>query len=297
MNTLVVIGGPTASGKTALAVHLAQTLNTVVFSADSRQFYTEMSIGTARPTEEEQHGIPHFFIGTHSIHNELTASTYANEALSELNRQFEKNNTIILVGGSGLYIDALCDGLDEIPRCQNTRDQLTEEWKQHGLQPILRELGEKDADILATIDQSNPMRVIRALEVVRLTGKPFSQWKTNAPQKRPFKVKRLVIDIPREILYERINQRVDEMFSAGLVDEAHSLYPFKQLTVLNTVGYRELFDYFDGSCTLDEAIDRIKMNSRRYAKRQLTWFRRHPDAIWVDPTDYEGILNTLQSPK
>jgi tRNA dimethylallyltransferase len=290
MPNLIVIGGPTASGKTSLAVSLAKQLNTVVVSADSRQFYQEMSIGTAKPTLEEMQGVVHYFIGSHSIHNELTAASYATEANTLLTNLFKTHNNVILVGGSGMYIDALCNGLHDIPASPELRNQLTEEWKTEGLDKLLSELASCDTATFNQIDLKNPVRVIRALEVFRLTGLPLSSFKRAQQAAPDFDVIRFVIDLPRNELYDRINQRVDLMIENGLIDEVNELMPYKDFTSLNTVGYKEIIDYLEGKYSLDEAIEKVKLNSRRYAKRQLTWFRRHKESIWIAPNEFNEIM-------
>jgi tRNA dimethylallyltransferase len=290
MPNLIVIGGPTASGKTSLAVNLATQLNTVVVSADSRQFYKEMSIGTAKPTLEEMQGIMHYFIGSHSIHNELTAASFATEANNLLTNLFKTHNNVILVGGSGMYIDALCSGLHDIPASPELRNRLTEEWKTEGLGKLLSELESCDTITFNQIDIKNPVRVIRALEVFRLTGLPLSSFKMNQQTSPDFNVIRFVVDLPRNELYDRINQRVDLMLQNGLIEEVNELIPYKDFTSLNTVGYKEIIDYLEGKYSLDEAIEKVKLNSRRYAKRQLTWFRRHKESIWIKPNEFNEIV-------
>jgi tRNA dimethylallyltransferase len=290
MPNLIVIGGPTASGKTSLAVRLATQLNTVVVSADSRQFYQEMSIGTAKPTLEEMQGVVHYFIGSHSIHKELTAASYAAEANTLLTNLFKTHNNVILVGGSGMYIDALCSGLHDIPASPELRNELTEEWKTKGLGKLLSELESCDTITFNQIDIKNPVRVIRALEVFRLTGLPLSSFKMNQQTAPDFDVIRFVIDLPRNELYDRINQRVDLMIQNGLIEEVNELIPYKDFTSLNTVGYKEIIDYLEGKYSLDEAIEKVKLNSRRYAKRQLTWFRRHKESIWIAPNEFNEIM-------
>ena len=299
MQNLIVIEGPTASGKTALAVDLAKRLQTVVISADSRQFYKELAIGTAKPDPEELQGVPHYFIDSHSIHEPLTAGVFAEEAMQLIQQELKHFRNIIVVGGSGMFIDALCKGLDPIPVDETIQLQLREEFENHGIESLLVELKEKDPDFYREVDQSNPARIIRALEVVRLTGKPFSSWRKNNPDSRPFNVQRFVLDWPREILYQRINQRVDLMLENGLLDEARRVFPFRELSTLQTVGYKELFDYFDGNCTLEFAIDKIKQHTRNYAKRQLTWFRRNEDAYWLNPSEQtdlvQAVLNIVEN--
>lgn len=279
---LVVISGPTASGKTALSIALAKHFETCVLSADSRQFYKELEIGTAKPTPEEMDGVPHFFIDSHHLTDEVTAAQFETEALDILEKEFQTKDLILLTGGSGMFVDALCEGLDPIPTSKETKAQVQSEFEQHGLAKLLEELENQDPSYFSEVDQQNPMRVMRAIEVIRITGKPYSELRKAEPKKRPFAITRFVINHPREKLYERINLRVDLMMKAGLLNEVESVNHLRPLTSLNTVGYSELFDYLDGTIPLEEAVELIKRNSRRYAKRQLTWFRRNEAAIWID---------------
>ena len=290
---LVVIGGPTASGKTALSVALAQRLSTSVISADSRQFYKELSIGTAKPTEEEMQGVPHHFVDSHFLNDEVSAATFEKLALQKLDELFTRTDFVIVSGGSGMFIDALCVGLDDIPTSRELRDQLSKKLEQKGLEPLLEELKVNDPAFFEVVDRQNPARILRALEVIHLTGKPFSHFRKQTPPPRPFNVHRFVIDHPREILYDRINQRVDIMMKNGLEDEAKSVEHLRGLTSLNTVGYTELFAYFDGDISREEAVEKIKQNTRRYAKRQLTWFRRHEEAHWIPFGDQEVMVKAI----
>ena len=276
-----------------MGVALATHWKTVVVSADSRQFYKEMCIGTAKPLEEEQKGIPHYFIDSHSIKNPLTAADYEKEASALLNRLFEEHDIVILVGGSGLFIDALCYGLDDVPMNEEIKQQLINEFQEKGLVPLCEELQEKDPEYYKIADVKNPVRVIRALEVIRTSGRAFSSFQQSERKNRNYSLYRFVIDLPRELLYERINKRVDSMMQNGLLQEASSLYEFKDLQVLNTVGYTELFDYVAGETGLEVATELIKRNTRRYAKRQLTWFRRDPDNVWISTVQTEEQLNQI----
>ncbi len=278
-----------------MAVALAKKINTVVLSADSRQFYKETSIGTAKPSLEEQDGIKHHFIHSHSIHQPLTSAQFEKEALEILETEFQRYETIILVGGSGLFIDALCHGLDDVPHDENIKNQLNIEFESKGLAPLLVELEANDPLFYAKVDLKNPVRIIRALEVIRITNKPFSSFHAFQSKKRPFEFQKFVIDLPRELLYERINKRVDIMLENGLLKEVQELLEFQNLSALNTVGYSELFDYFNHKITLEEAIELIKRNSRRYAKRQLTWFRRDEKAIWIQDLTTENQLQNIIS--
>lgn len=284
LKQLIVIEGPTASGKTALGVELAKRWETVVISADSRQFYKELSIGTAKPSVEEQDGVLHYFVDSHHLEDEVTSARFAKEVLEILQKEFEKHDRILMVGGSGMFIDAVCNGLDEIPKSDELKAQITEEWKANGLESLLNELKGKDLDYYNEVDKDNPMRIIRAIEAIRLTGEPFSKMRTKTEKERFFDIKRFVIHHEREKLYDRINRRVDLMIENGLLDEVKSVYQLQHLKSLKTVGYVELFDFIDGKISFDEAVNLIKQNTRRYAKRQLTWFRRHPEAVWIDFT-------------
>lgn len=295
INRLVVIEGPTASGKTALTVAVAHYFNTVILSADSRQFYKEMSIGTAKPSQYEMQGIPHYFIDSHSIEQELTAATYAEEARDILQKEFKTHPTILLTGGSGMYVDALCKGLDNVPVSLAERDKLNIELKNNGLEPLLRELETSDPVHFDRIDKANPVRVIRALEVIRSTGKPYSSFLNIIEHQKEFEVIRFRIDHPREQLYRRIDQRVDQMMVNGLLEEVCSLLPYRNANVLKTVGYQELFDYIDGKLDLPKAIELIKQHTRNYAKRQLTWLRRNEDAISIPFSSVEEMLKKVTS--
>ena len=290
---LIVIEGPTASGKTALAIQLAKRWKTIIISADSRQFYKELSIGTAKPSLEEQDGVFHYFIDSHFLQDEITSAAYAKEVQNVLENEFKIHDKIIMVGGSGMFIDAVCIGLDEIPKNDALKSELTIHWKAKGLEDLLVELKEKDIDFYNEVDKENPMRIIRAIEAIRLTGEPFSKLRKNTKKELFFDVKRYLIDLPRDVLYERINRRVERMIENGLIDEVESVVALKHLSTLKTVGYSELFTYLEGNISLVEAIDLIKQNSRRYAKRQLTWFRRHPDAVWLSDRSAIEMVNDI----
>lgn len=290
---LIVIEGPTASGKTSLSIALAKHFNTCVFSADSRQFYKEISIGTAKPSIVEQDGVPHFFIDSHQLTDEVTAAQFEKEALMALEREFKTKDVIILAGGSGMFIDALCIGLDPIPSSLKIKKELNREFEEKGLTPLLEELKTKDPLYYQKVDKQNAMRVIRALEVIRLTQNPYSALRKSNPKKRPFQVHRFVIDHPREQLYERINIRVDQMIAQGLVEEVKSVLQHRNLASMNTVGYKEIFNYLDGNWDFEFAVNKIKQNTRNYAKRQLTWFKRHPEAIWIRYTSTPEMLKDI----
>ena len=271
---LFLVIGPTASGKTDYSIELALQLNSPVISCDSRQIYREMEIGTAPPSREQLALIKHYFIHSHSIHDYYTAGRYELEALSLMDELYIERSALVMVGGSGLYADAVCYGLDDFPDPDpQIREALTNRVKVEGVDSLRKELKLLDPESYETIEISNPQRVIRALEVVLTTGQKFSSFKSNKNKVRNFEVERIYIDRERTELYERINRRVDSMMEAGLLNEALRLFPNRHLTALKTVGYRELFDHFEGKISLNEAIDLIKRNTRRYAKRQITWFK------------------------
>ncbi len=294
MRKLIVIQGPTASGKTKLAIQLAKILNTVVVSADSRQFYKEIQIGTAKPTLEEQEGVKHYFIDSHSIHSPVTSAQYEKEAIQLLNELFISTPFIVLVGGSGMFIDALCDGINEVPKNDLIKEQLNSELLTNGLPFLLSELKIKDEFYYQKVDKGNPLRVIRALEVIRSTGSTYSSFlDKNSIVKRDFETVKFVIDLPRDQLYERINLRVDHMICNGLLDEVKSVLEFKSLQSLNTVGYKELFSYLNSEIDFKEAVELIKKNTRNYAKRQLTWFRKDVRTIWLKKIATNEQLNEI----
>ncbi|MDX1943238.1 MAG: tRNA (adenosine(37)-N6)-dimethylallyltransferase MiaA, partial [Saprospiraceae bacterium] len=276
---LIVIGGPTASGKTAFAVEVAKHFNSEILSCDSRQFFREMNIGTAKPRIEERQGIPHHFIDSHSIFDTYNVGDFEKDALALLENIYQKHDIIVAVGGSGLYIKALCEGLDQFPDVpENIRQEVRQLYAGQGLQGLQDAIQKADPDYFEIVDQQNPHRLIRALEVCIASGQPFSAFRKAQSTPRNFIPIYIQLDLPREALYERINQRVDDMMEKGLLNEVKSLYPYRNLTTLQTVGYQELFDYLDGKISLEEAVEKIKQNSRNYAKRQLTWWRR--DGFW-----------------
>lgn len=283
MKKLIVIAGPTASGKTAIAVNLAKELKTEIISADSRQFYKELSIGTAKPTIEEMDGVTHHFIDSHSIQEPLTAGKYEKEALSLLGELFLKHNTLICVGGSGMFIKALTEGTHQFPHSPTLQAKLNNELKEKGIENLLEQLEKIDNESYNSVDKGNPARVIRALEICLHTGKKLSELKKNQKTKRDFSSTYIVLDHPRETLYHRINSRVDTMMVNGLLQEAKSVFQYKNLQTLNTVGYKELFDHLEGKLSLTDAVELIKRNTRRYAKRQTTWFRGLEHANWMSP--------------
>lgn len=279
--TLIVIAGPTAVGKTALAIKLAQRLNTEIISADSRQFYRQMSIGTAKPEAAELSQAKHHFINSHSITDNFTVGDFEKQALELLDELFKTHEQLIMAGGSGLFMQAVTQGFDELPVADPlTREQLNQDLSAKGIHHLQEKLKFADPAYFKQVDLNNPQRLIRALEVFETTGRPFSSYRTAAVRKRPFQTLKIGLNLQRELLYERINHRVNAMIKQGLIEEARALLPYRHLNPLNTVGYTELFDYFDGKTDLTTAIELIKQNTRRFAKRQLTWFRKDKDIKW-----------------
>lgn len=292
---LIVIIGPTGVGKTDLSIEIALAFNAPIVSSDSRQIYKEMSIGTAVPSFEQLSKVPHYFIQSKSVTENYTAGKYEKEALSVLKQLFKDHDYIVLVGGSGLYIDALCNGIDEIPVADAIlREQLCERLEKYGIENLLEELAVLDHDFYETIDKSNSHRVIRALEVCISTGKPYSSLRLGAEKLRDFDVIRIGINMPRDILYDRINRRVDVMIENGLLEEVRSLIPYREVNALRTVGYKEIFEYLDGKLSMSEAVDIIKRNSRRYAKRQLTWFNKNKETKWFCPEELSEIISFIR---
>jgi tRNA dimethylallyltransferase len=295
---LIVIVGPTAVGKTAIAIHVAKDFGTEIISADSRQIYRELTIGTAKPTEVELRQVPHHFINSHSIHDYYDAAQYGEGALSMIHRLFEKNDYLVVVGGSGLYVKALLDGFDDIPEVPDEiRDQLIEEFENKGLLWLQNKMRELDPEHFKKLDQKNPVRLMRALEVKIGTGKSISDFQVLTKKQHAFKIVKLGLELERSVLYKRIDDRMDDMIAAGLFDEAQKLYPYKDHNALQTVGYREIFDYLDGQYDQNEAVRLLKRNSRRYAKRQLTWFKRDEEITWFHSTDLNGIVAHIQNSK
>ena len=291
-NTLLVIAGPTGSGKTDLAVEVAMRLGAPVISADSRQVFKNMPVGTAQPSAQQLSAIKHYFIADREVSDDFNAGIFEREALELLDVLFADNEYVVMVGGSGLYIDAVCYGLDALPTADpRLRDELAVRLEREGLQSLAEELKRLDPLGYAAVDRNNPARVIRALEVCRQTGRPYSEQRIGVHKQRPFRIVKVAIDTPREELYERINMRVERMITDGLVAEAQKMYQYRHLNALQTVGYKELFDYFDGTVTLDHAVELIKRNSRRYAKRQMTWLRRDADIHWVTRRDADLVEN------
>ena len=289
--TLFVIVGPTAIGKTATAIRLAQHLGTEILSCDSRQFYKELNIGVARPSEEELAAAKHHFIANLSIHDSYNVSMYEHDALALLDDLFATHDTAVAVGGSGLYVDALCQGITAMPDPDpEIRAQLKQTLKTEGIESLRNQLRILDTDYYYSTEIANPLRIIRGLEMCLTTGRPFSQIRKSDIKERPFDIVKIGLTCPREELYNRINLRVDQMVGNGLEDEARGLLPYRHLNALNTVGYKEFFDYFDGKITLAQAITDIKTHTRRYAKRQITWLQRYQDIQWFERENVEDIL-------
>ncbi len=292
---LVVLAGPTAVGKTETAIKLAQAFDTEIISADSRQIYKEMKIGTAQPTEEELKAAKHHFIAVKSVFEYYNASKYEFEVLDLLKKLFEKKDIVILTGGSGLYINAVLYGIDEMPTVDiSIRNRLMKEYEEKGLQHIQNLLKKLDYEYYKQVDLNNPKRILKALEITIQTGKPYSSFLTHKPKKRFFKTVKIALNRPREELYDRINKRVLKMIDEGLIDEARKLFPYRHLTPLNTVGYKELFDYFESKISLEEAIDLIQRHTRQYARKQISWFRRDTYQ-WFEPSQIPQILQYINS--
>ena len=290
--TLVVITGPTAVGKTALTMQLAQHYGVPVINADSRQIYRELKIGTAAPTDEQLRQVPHLFVGTKSIDDYYNASMYEQEVLACLEAQ--PSGISLLSGGSMMYIDAVCNGIDDIPTVRDDiREEMKRRYKEEGLEALCEELKQLDPEHYAIVDRQNYRRVIHALEICHQTGKTYTSFRTQQKKERPFRIIKIGLNRDREELYNRINQRVVQMMEDGLLDEVKGLVDKRQTNALNTVGYKELFDYLDGRWPLDEAVERIKGNTRRYARKQLTWFKRDENMRWFHPDDIQDILNYI----
>jgi tRNA dimethylallyltransferase len=293
--TLLVLLGATGIGKTDLSINLAKYFGTEIVSADSRQVYRELDIGTAPPSPEQLHEVKHHFVKSRSVFDEYTAGKYETEALATIGKLFEFNDYVWLVGGSGLYIDAVCKGIDDIPGTDTElRQSIVKRYNEEGIESLRFELTRLDPDICNTIDIRNPHRVMRALEACIGSGKPYSSLRKNFEKSRSFNIVKIGLTIDRDLLYSRINMRVNRMMDAGLEKEAEGLYRFKEFNALKTVGYRELFDYFDGKTSLENAIELIKRNTRRYAKRQITWFARYPEIKWFHPDDFDGIIAEIE---
>ena len=299
--TLIVLTGPTAVGKTAVSLDIAKHFGIPVINADSRQIFKELRIGTARPTEAEMEEVKHYFVGTLGIEDYYSASLYEQQVLELLDKEFQSHDYALLSGGSMMYIDAVCDGIDDIPTIDDqTRETMKRRLKEEGLEALVEELRRLDPDYYEIVDRQNPRRVVHALEICVMTGKTYTSFRSKERRSkersrnvRPFRIKKIGLNREREELYNRINARVDQMMSDGLLDEVKALYPKKELNALNTVGYKELFDYLDGRWPLEEAVERIKGNTRRYARKQLTWYKKDEQIRWFHPDDKQSILNYI----
>ena len=291
---LVVIVGPTGSGKTDLSIRIALHYGAPILSTDSRQMYRGLPIGTAQPTADQLQAVEHHFIASHDLADNLSCGEYETQALACLERLFAGHDCVVAVGGSGLYVRALCEGMDDLPQAdENLRRELAARLRTEGLEALAGQLRTLDPEYYAVVDRSNPARVVRALEVCLQTGLPYSRLRTGRRRKRDFDIVKVGIDMPREELYGRIDHRVGQMLADGLEAEARAVYPYRGLNALQTVGYREFFDYFDGRISYDQAVELIKRNSRRYAKRQLTWFRRDAEIRWFGPDQTGAIINYI----
>lgn len=296
--TLIVLIGPTGVGKTDLSIKIAEKYNSPIISADSRQLYSELKIGTAAPAEEYLKRVKHYFVGTLKLTDYYSAAQYESDVISLLEELFKENDTILLTGGSMMYIDAICKGIDDIPTVDNdTRRMMMEKYEKEGLERLCAELKLLDPEYYSIVDLKNPKRVIHALEICYMTGKTYTSFRTGNKKQRPFDIIKIGLCREREELYERINRRVDIMINDGLVDEVKSVYQYRNLNSLNTVGYKEIIQYLDGNCTLDFAIEKIKQNSRIYSRKQMTWFKRDNEITWFHPDNEEGIINFIEAEK
>lgn len=294
--TLVVLIGPTGVGKTGLSLSLAEHLGTSILSSDSRQLYADLRIGTAAPTREQLERVKHYFVGTLSLTDYYSAAQFETEVLQLLEILFREKDTVVMTGGSMMYVDAVCKGIDDIPTVDpETRDELKRRLETEGLETLCAELKLLDPEYYRVVDRKNPKRVVHALEICYMTGKTYTSFRTRSPKQRPFGILKIGLTRDREELYERINQRVDQMMADGLLEEARNVYPFRHLNALNTVGYKELFGYFDGKWDLPFAVEKIKQNSRIYSRKQMTWFKRDTDIHWFHPRQEQEILALVKA--
>lgn len=293
---LVVLLGPTGVGKTDLCIRLADTFHVPIINADSRQIFAEIPIGTAAPTKEQLARVKHYFVGTHHLQDYYSASMFEQDALNIIQNEFLSHPCALMSGGSMMYIDAVCNGIDDIPTVDDkTRTWMKRRLAEEGLPALVQELKELDPEHYAVVDKQNPRRVVHALEICHMTGKTYTSFRTNSKKERPFRILKIGLNRPREELYDRINRRVDQMMADGWLDEARNVYPLRHLNALNTVGYKELFLYFDGTWSLEEAVERIKGNTRRYMRKQLTWFKRDPEIHWFTPDETDEIVALVKA--
>jgi len=292
--TLIVVTGPTAVGKTAVCLEIAQHFGIPIINADSRQIYKELKIGTASPTQEQMQRVPHYFVGSLSLHDYYSASLFEQQVLEILKQEFSKSDYALMTGGSMMYIDAVCEGIDDIPTVDDvTRETLKRRLASEGLEVLVSQLKQLDPEYYEIVDKQNPRRVVHGLEICLMTGKTYTSFRKREKKKRPFNIIKIGLNRERDELYNRINNRVDQMMNDGLLEEAKSLYPMRQMNALNTVGYKELFAYLDGNWTLEEAVERIKGNTRRYARKQLTWYKKDEQIRWFHPNDIESIYSYI----
>lgn len=295
MNSLVILLGPTGVGKTELSLRVAEHFGSPIISSDSRQLYKDLPIGTAAPTPEQMARVRHYMVGTLNLTDYYSASNFEEDVISLLNTLHQTTPTVVMTGGSMMYIDAVCKGIDDIPTVTPAiREEIYTQFEREGLENILQELKEADPVHYDEVDRMNYKRVIHAVEICRMTGKPYSSFRTNSKKERPFRIIKIGLTRDREELYDRINCRVDQMMADGLLEEARKVYPFRHLNSLNTVGYKELFNYFDGEWSLDLAIEKIKRNSRVYARKQMTWFKRDEEIEWFHPEQETEIINFIE---
>lgn len=296
MKTLIVILGPTGIGKTETSINIAEHFSIPIINADSRQIFSEIPVGTAAPTLAEQQRVRHYFVGNHHINEYYSAAMYEQDALELIGQLFIHSDIALLSGGSMMYIDAVCNGIDDIPTVTDKiRLQMKERLEKEGLSSLVEELRTLDPEHWAIVDKNNPRRVVHALEICHSTGKTYSSFRTNTIKQRPFKIIKIGLWAERDVLYSRINQRVLKMVDKGLIDEARRMYPYRNLNALNTVGYKELFEHVDGLTTLDEAIYKIQSNTRRYCRKQLTWYKKDETVKWFSPQNVKEIINYIES--
>lgn len=296
MNSLVILLGPTGVGKTELSLRVAEHFGSPIISSDSRQLYKDLPVGTAAPTAEQMARVRHYMVGTLNLTDYYSASNFEEDVISLLNTLHQTTPTVVMTGGSMMYIDAVCKGIDDIPTVTpEIREAIYAQFEREGLENILQELQEADPVHYEEVDRMNYKRVIHAVEICRMTGKPYSSFRTNSRKERPFRIIKIGLTRNREELCDRINRRVDQMMADGLQEEARKVYPFRHLNSLNTVGYKELFKYFDGEWSLDLAVEKIKRNSRVYARKQMTWFKRDEEIEWFHPEQETEIINFIET--